>query len=84
MTFQSHSSRHTETPFIRLDTSRCKACWDCVDICPKHVLGKIDFPFHHHARIDRAEKCKGCLRCVKACANGAIYALEKTHDNNSQ
>jgi 2-oxoglutarate ferredoxin oxidoreductase subunit delta len=81
MQFHLPSSRHTETRYICLDTSRCKACWDCLQICPQHVLGKVDLPFHHHARIDRAEKCKGCLRCIKACSNQAILARAKTHDN---
>ena len=70
-----------ETAYISLDTSRCKACWACVDVCPQHVLGKVDFIFHRHARINRTKKCIGCLRCLKVCANQAILAKEKTHDN---
>jgi uncharacterized Fe-S center protein len=84
MKIHSPFPRHTGTRYIRLDTGRCKACWDCVQVCPQHVLGKVDLPFHRHARIDRAEKCKGCLRCVKACPNQAIQAMEKTHDSTSQ
>ncbi|MFZ5909309.1 MAG: 4Fe-4S dicluster domain-containing protein [Chloroflexota bacterium] len=70
----------SETPYIRLDTSRCKACWECVQVCPHGVLGKIDLYFHRHARIDRAENCKGCLLCLEACSHQAILAVEKTHD----
>lgn len=76
--------RHTETPYILLNTSRCKACWDCVTVCPQHVLGKVNLPFHKHARIDRTKKCKGCLRCIKACSNHAILTKEKPHDNTSR
>jgi len=71
---------HTETLFISLDTSRCKACWRCVQVCPQLVFGKVDFLFHRHARIDRAENCKGCLLCLEACSHQAILAVEKTHD----
>jgi uncharacterized Fe-S center protein len=81
MKFRPPFSRRTETHFILLDTSHCKACWECVDICPQHVLGKIDFHFHRHACIDRAENCKGCLRCLKACSNQAILTKEKPYDN---
>ena len=80
MTFHHPFSRHTETRYIRLDTKRCKACWKCVQVCPRGVLGKVDFHFHRHARIDQAEKCKGCLLCLDSCSNQAILAVEKTHD----
>jgi Fe-S-cluster-containing hydrogenase component 2 len=72
----------TETRFIRLDTSRCQACWACIPVCPRHVIGKVDFRFHRHAKIEQAENCRGCLRCLKACTNQAILAREKTHDNH--
>ncbi len=76
--------RYTETLYIRLDTSRCKACWDCVEACPRDVIGKIDLRFHRHARIDRADNCKGCLLCLNACSYQAILAKEKIHDNVPQ
>lgn len=75
---------HTETRYIRLNTSRCKACWACVDVCPQNVFGKVDFHFHRHARIDRAENCLGCLCCLDACSNQAILTREKTHDYTPQ
>ena len=78
------SRQHAETPYIILNTNCCKACWACVDVCPQHVLGKVDFLFHRHARIDRTKKCKGCLRCIKVCSSQAILPMEKTHDNTLQ
>ncbi len=78
MAFHLPSSRHSETFYIRLDTSRCKACWDCVEACPQDVLGKVDFRFHRHARVDHAENCKGCFLCVDACTHQAILIAEKT------
>ncbi len=71
--------RHCETDHIRLDTRQCEACWECVTVCPHHVLGKVDLPFHKHSRIGRSEKCKGCLRCVKVCPSGAIQPKEKAY-----
>lgn len=81
MTFHSPFHHHIETRFIRLDTSHCKACWDCVDVCPQDVLGKLDLRFHRHVRIERAENCKGCLLCLDACSHQAILSMEETHDN---
>ncbi len=75
---------HTETLYIRLDTSRCKACWDCVQACPQDVIGKVDLRFHRHARIDRTENCEGCLLCLNACSHQAILIREKSYDNDAQ
>jgi 2-oxoglutarate ferredoxin oxidoreductase subunit delta len=55
-----------------MDTRRCEACWDCVEACPKQVLGKIDVIWHRHAIIRNAEACNGCKKCVRACESGAI------------
>jgi len=67
--------RHTMTPYIRLDTSRCRACWKCVEVCPRHVLGKISVFRHQHAHVDHAAACQGCRRCVRVCPNQAIVDL---------
>ena len=29
-----------QTAYITLEPHRCQACWECVDACPKEVLGK--------------------------------------------
>ena len=76
--------RHPETDYISLNTSRCQACWACVQACPHHVFGKVDFRFHRHAYIDQAKNCRGCLRCLKACPNQAIVPKENAHDNNAK
>jgi NAD-dependent dihydropyrimidine dehydrogenase PreA subunit len=65
-------SRHHGTRYITLDSHACRGCWECIAACPESVIGKIDMPFHHHARIDNPENCKGCQKCVKACQEQAI------------
>jgi NAD-dependent dihydropyrimidine dehydrogenase PreA subunit len=70
----NRTSRHGTTMHISLNTHLCRACWKCVESCPKGVLGKVDFLFHKHARIDKPDECKGCLKCVKACPEQAITA----------
>jgi len=64
---RSHSTR-----FIDIDTQHCEACWDCIDVCPTQVLGKVEVLWHRHVRIDHAEACNGCKKCVRACQHGAI------------
>ncbi|APV44496.1 2-oxoglutarate ferredoxin oxidoreductase subunit delta [Dehalogenimonas formicexedens] len=70
-TIKVSKSNH-RTVYIELDTQLCKACWDCVEACPEHVIGKVNVFFHKHSRIDNSENCKGCFKCVKACPHGAI------------
>jgi 2-oxoglutarate ferredoxin oxidoreductase subunit delta len=65
-------SHRRKTDFIRLDTGSCDACWDCIEVCPKHVLGKINMLWHRHVIIRNAEACNGCKKCVRTCEKGAI------------
>ncbi len=68
-------SRAVATRFIRLDTARCRACWTCVDLCHKHVFGKVDFLGHRHAVISQSEQCTGCLKCVQRCDTMALQQI---------
>jgi len=67
-------SESGETRFVLLNKALCEACWDCVEKCHRQVIDKIDFWFHRHARIVAPDLCTGCLKCVKACASGALTA----------
>ena len=77
MTIRSHISfpSHLSTKFIQIDTSRCQACWKCVQACPNHVLGKTILFKHQHAHVDHAKDCKGCKKCVRSCPEAAIRYL---------
>jgi len=52
---------------IKLDSSKCVGCGECVEICPfnarKIVEGKTTM---------KPQLCIGCGRCVSACPNGAL------------
>lgn len=69
--------RHVATPYIRLNTHRCQACWECTRACPRGVLGRAVLLRHRHAHVDEAAACKGCGKCVKACPNEAILLLRR-------
>lgn len=62
---------------VAIDSRRCKACWNCVEACPKGVLGKVSVLFHKHAKVTYPDSCIGCFRCVKACQYGAINKLAR-------
>jgi len=66
---------HLRTKFISIDSSRCQACWKCVETCPNHVLGKVILFKHRHAHVDHADACRGCKKCVRVCPNNAISYL---------
>jgi 2-oxoglutarate ferredoxin oxidoreductase subunit delta len=73
------NNRHTQTPFVQLNTRKCKACWKCIDSCNKKVIRKVNFPGHKHARISNADKCAGCLKCLKVCEYGAYTKIEEAY-----
>ncbi len=63
---------HFRTEFIKLNTRICRACWECVENCPKEVFGRIDFLGHRHAKMKNPDKCTGCFICTKVCKFDAI------------
>ena len=56
----------------------CMACWECVEKCPKQVIGKTGFFLHKHVVFENADACIGCLKCIKTCPNGVFFKLDKT------
>ena len=44
------------TDHVLLDRRRCEACWECVEACPKGVLGAVSFGPHRHAVVERPER----------------------------
>lgn len=71
---------HNETNHIAINLHRCVGCFQCVEACPKKVLGKISLPFHKHVHVDHPEACIGCARCAKICPEGAISKKEGGSD----
>jgi uncharacterized Fe-S center protein len=75
---KSSIREYASTQYIQLDTRICKACWKCLDICPNNVIGRINLPFHKHARINNKINCKGCLRCLNVCESTALSKVSIT------
>jgi NAD-dependent dihydropyrimidine dehydrogenase PreA subunit len=72
---RDHSRRRSGTQYIQLNTGNCKACWKCIEDCPKEVFGKIDFLGHRHAKMRNPDECTGCLKCVNICKFNAILPV---------
>ena len=61
-----------ETKYIHLSPRQCQGCWECVKVCPKEVLVKMDWGHHRHVHIKNADACTGCKKCVRACEYAAL------------
>jgi 2-oxoglutarate ferredoxin oxidoreductase subunit delta len=75
---RSSTREYARTKYIQLDTRKCKACWKCLDSCPNNVIGRINLPFHKHARIINSINCKGCLKCLNVCESNALSKVSTT------
>lgn len=69
---------HIRTPYVQLDTRKCKACWTCINNCSNQVINKVDMPWHKHALIVEPGTCTGCFNCVNICQHGAYSIIDRT------
>lgn len=67
--------------YIEIDKSHCKACYLCVDVCPKKLirvseetnsLGQFTVGF-----LDPKGECIGCAVCAMRCPHLAITEVVK-------
>jgi NAD-dependent dihydropyrimidine dehydrogenase PreA subunit len=74
------------TVYVQLDTQKCIACWECKEICPHDVIGKVNIPWHKHAKFVKPDACTGCLNCVNTCQHSALSIINRAnyHTNKQQ
>lgn len=65
------------TNYVAMNPSHCVACWQCVEQCPKHVIGKVGFLWHKHAAFCDADACIGCKKCIKVCPEKVFFVPEE-------
>lgn len=63
------------TAYVWINPRKCKACWKCLDACPKQVIGKVNFLWHKHIVIKNSENCLGCNKCIKTCPYGVFSEI---------
>ena len=54
---------------ITMNTVKCKGCFLCVSVCPKHALydsGRISEKGYKIVALDES-KCVGCGSCFRMC-----------------
>ena len=60
---------------IEINQDWCKACYICVDICPKAVFGKstkVSKLGVYPAKVERPSQCIVCRECENHCPDLAI------------
>ena len=66
--------------YIEINKDKCKSCYLCVDVCPKHVIKKSDIIGKTGEAvvefIDNKE-CIGCAQCALVCPDIAIVKVVK-------
>lgn len=60
---------------IIINRDRCKACYLCMDVCPKKAIEKSDKlnkRGYYPANFNEDKGCIGCAICAKTCPDLAI------------
>lgn len=67
--------------YIEIDKGKCKACYLCINECPKHLIQKSNeanelghFPVEFK---DAKNECLGCALCATRCPDMAITKVVK-------
>ncbi len=60
---------------IVLNRDRCKACYLCIDVCPKKVLAAdsvVNAMGYYPVKAEDEKNCIGCAMCARVCPDIAI------------
>lgn len=52
----------------QIDLEKCKACAECMDVCPTQALALVE----QKAALIAPERCNYCGLCEQICPSGAI------------
>lgn len=64
-------------PKITIEPEKCKACYYCVNYCPKHIIhpgSKLNRAGYKYIEIDE-EQCVGCGTCYTICPDNVIEII---------
>lgn len=66
---------------VKINKDKCKACYLCIDVCPKKLIKKGeepnslgDFPVEFS---DEKGECLACAMCAQRCPHLAIEEVTK-------
>ena len=64
---------------IKIDSSKCKSCYLCVDVCPKKLIKKSETIGKTGNCVvefdDKNSQCIGCAQCAMVCPDMAIVEV---------
>lgn len=70
--------------YIKIDKTKCKACYLCIDVCPKKIIKQGTeanslgaFPVEVY---DSENQCLGCAMCAIRCPHLAITEVVKSKE----
>lgn len=72
------ATKRITTAYVAMNPSQCKACWACIEKCPKKVIDKTGFFLRKHIIFKNGNECIGCGKCIETCTHKVIYKLDKT------
>lgn len=62
--------------YIVIDENRCKGCELCTTVCPKGIIGMMNYfsakGYRPAALVDPNGLCTGCALCATICPDVAI------------
>ena len=68
--------------YIKIDKMKCKACYLCVDVCPKKLIKQGSEPNSLGAFPvefdDKNNECLACAMCAIRCPHLAITEVTKS------
>ena len=65
---------------IVLNRDRCKACYLCINACPKKILepdSSVNELGYYPAKVKDEKECIGCAICARVCPDMAIEKVYK-------
>lgn len=65
---------------IIINQDKCKACYLCLDACPKGCIEKdvkLNYKGYYPAVFNQEKECIGCAICAKSCPDLAIEKVFK-------
>lgn len=67
--------------YIKIDNSKCKSCYLCIDVCPHKLIKKsktIGKTGEYTVEFeDNENKCIACASCAYMCPDNAICEVYK-------
>ena len=67
--------------YIKIDNSKCKSCYLCMDVCPHGLIKKSETIGSTGKQIaefqDSEKKCIACAQCALVCPDVAIVEVNK-------